>query len=109
MINFNGEDWRVCLVSPEHPELQRYDGSWTIGACNDFTKTVYILEDLDDFMFRKVLSHELTHAAMFSYNVELSLEQEELFADLIATYGREIVCKANLFFKRIKENREAFC
>jgi hypothetical protein len=34
-----------------------------------------------------VLSHELTHAAMFSYNIDLSYEQEELFADLIATYG----------------------
>ena len=109
MINFNGEDWRVCLVSRNHPELQRHDGSWTIGACNDDMKTIYIIEGLDDFMFRKVLSHELTHAAMFSYNIEMSLEQEELFADLIATYGREIVCKANLFFKRIKENREAFC
>ena len=72
-------------------------------------KTIYIIEGLDDYMFRKVLSHELTHAAMFSYNVDLTLEQEELFADLIATYGREIVCKANLFFKRINENKEAFC
>jgi len=38
-------------------------------------------------MIKKVLCHELTHAAMFSYNVELTLDQEELFADLIATYG----------------------
>ncbi len=109
MIKFNGEDWRVCLVSPNHPELQRQDGSWTIGACNDFAKTIYIVEGLNEFMFKKVLSHELTHAAMFSYNIEMSLEQEELFADLIATYGREIVCTANLFSRRIKENREAFC
>ena len=109
MTNFNGEVWRICLVSPDHPQLQRYDGSWSIGACNNYTKTIYIMEGLDDFMFKKVLSHELTHAAMFSYNVNLTLEQEELLADLIATYGREIVCKANSFFARINENREAFC
>lgn len=109
MINFNGEIWRVLLVSPNHPQLQRDDGSWTIGACNDNTKTIYISDNLDLFMQRKVLSHELTHAAMFSYNVSLTLEQEELLADLIATYGREIVCKANSFFNRIKENGEAFC
>jgi len=36
---------------------------------------------------KKVLCHELTHAAMFSYGIELSIEQEELLADLIATYG----------------------
>lgn len=109
MININGEIWRVLLVSPNHPQLQRTDGSWSIGACNDFTKSIYLNEELNTHMLKKVLSHELTHAAMFSYNVELSLEQEELFADLIATYGQEIICKTNLFFKRIKENREAFC
>lgn len=109
MININGEIWRVLLVSPNHPQLQRTDGSWSIGACNDFTKSIYLNEELNTYMLKKVLCHELTHAAMFSYNVELSLEQEELFADLIATYGQEIICKTNLFFKRIKENREAFC
>lgn len=109
MININGEDWRVLLVSPNHPQLQRTDGSWSIGACNDFTKAIYISEDLNNFMLRKVLCHELAHAAMFSYNVDLTLEQEELFADLVATYGQEIICKTNLFFRRIKENREAFC
>jgi hypothetical protein len=60
-------------------------------------------------MFKKVLSHELTHAAMFSYGIQMSLEQEEIFADLIATYGREIICKTNSFLTRIKENRETFC
>ena len=72
-------------------------------------KSIYINDSLNEFMTRRVLSHELTHAAMFSYGVELTHDQEELFADLIATYGREIVCKANLFFTRINENREAFC
>ena len=109
MININGEEWRVLLVSPSHPQLQRSDGSWTIGACDDSVKTIYLLEMLDNNMLKKVLCHELTHAAMFSYNIEMSLAQEELFADLVATYGQEIVCKTNLFFKRLKENRESFC
>lgn len=109
MININGEEWRVLLVSSFHPQLQRSDGSWTIGACDDRLKTIYLYEDLDNTMLKKVLCHELTHAAMFSYNIEMSLAQEELFADLVATYGQEIVCKTNLFFRRIKENRESFC
>jgi hypothetical protein len=36
---------------------------------------------------KKVLCHELTHAAMFSYNVDLNYQQGELIADLVATYG----------------------
>lgn len=109
MITINGEEWDVLLVSPFHPQLQRVDGSWTVGACDDNYKTIYISEDLDYPFVKKVLAHELTHAAMFSYNVYLSLEQEELLADIVATYGQEIVCKTNLFFNRIKENGEAFC
>jgi len=39
---------------------------------------------------------------MFSYNVELSPDQEELLADLIATYGDEIIFITNKIFKKIK-------
>jgi len=53
----------------------------------------------------KVLCHEVAHAAMFSYNVELSANQEELVADLIATYGKEIVEKTDKLFKHISEKR----
>lgn len=48
----------------------------------------------------KVLCHELTHAVMFSYNVELPPQQEELFADLLATYGLEIITLTNYILKK---------
>lgn len=108
MFEINGEYWQILLVSPDHPELMRSDGSYTIGSCSDYNKTIYINNTLTNYYIKKVLCHELTHAAMFSYNVELSLPQEELLADLIATYGQEIIFMTNTLFKRIKENREAF-
>ena len=40
---------------------------------------------------------------MFSYNVNLTLDQEEVLADLIATYGEEIVDMTNAVFDRIRE------
>ena len=43
---------------------------------------------------------------MFSYNVPLGHEEEELVADLIATYGQEIIEYTNTIFLRIKEKRE---
>ena len=109
MITINGRSWRVLEVSPGHSQLERSDGSFSIGACDNNKSSIYIVEGLDNFMFRKVLCHELTHAAMFSYGIEMSLEQEEILADIIATYGREIICKTNIFFSRIKENREVSC
>ncbi len=105
MFKINGETWRVKLVSPNHPFMFRTDGSTTIGACDDPSKTIYISWDLDMNMMKKVLCHEVTHAAMFSYNVELTLEQEELLADLFATYGQEIIDITNRIFLRLKEKR----
>lgn len=104
MVNINGEGWDVLLVPPSHPELQRSDGSWTIGMCNDETKCIYISDNIKSkSLMKKVLCHELTHAAMFSYNVDLTYEQEEVVADIISTYGQEIIHMTNLIFNRIKK------
>lgn len=42
---------------------------------------------------------------MFSYNVDLTLDQEELLADLIATYGQEIIEITNKMFQKIKQRK----
>jgi hypothetical protein len=107
MVNINGETWKILLVSPTHPGLRKSNGDLAWGTCNDLNKTIYINDSLSSFYTKKVLCHELTHAAMFSYNIELSLEQEEVLADLIATYGQEIVGMTNIIFKRIQQKGEA--
>lgn len=53
-------------------------------------------------LFKKVLCHEITHAAMFSYNVNLDYSQEELVADLISTYGDEIIEVTNRIFYHLR-------
>ena len=83
--------------------LYRSDGSVTVGMCDNETRTIYIDSTLNGKFLKKVLCHELTHAAMFSYGIELSIEQEELLADLIATYGEEIILITNKIFKKLKE------
>lgn len=42
MFIINGEAWNVVLVSPNHPALQRSDGSYTLGMCYDDNKTIYM-------------------------------------------------------------------
>jgi hypothetical protein len=87
LFNINGEEWGVLLVSPDHPCLNRSDGGSSIGVCDDQAKYIFISDTLPDKLLKKVLCHEIVHAAMFSYNIELSYEQEEVVADLVATYG----------------------
>lgn len=103
MFNINGINWAIVLTSPNHPKLMRSDGSYTVGACDNDTKTIYLSELLQNNFLRKVLCHEITHAAMFSYGVILSIDQEELLADLIATYGEEIIAVTNKIFRKIKK------
>ena len=40
---------------------------------------------------------------MFSYGVTLTLDQEELLADLLATYGEEIIATTNKVFRKMKK------
>ncbi len=102
MFLINGVDWEIAFVPPNFPLLQRMNGDFTIGACDNLTRTIYISKEIQGDLLKKVLCHEITHAAMFSYNVDLSIEQEELIADLISTYGEEIVYITNKIFSKLE-------
>ena len=102
MFSINGEEWDILAVSANHPKLMRSGGSRSVASCDDDTKTIYVDRTLQGAFLKKVLCHEITHAAMFSYNVDLSYDQEELLADLIATYGDEIIQITNTVFSKIR-------
>lgn len=89
------------MVPPYHPILYR-NGNPAIGCCDDITKTIYISNILSQSLMKKVLCHEIVHAAMFSYNVFLDYQQEELLANIIATYGGEIINITDNMFKRLR-------
>lgn len=105
MFKINGDNWRVVFVSPYNPILKKKDGYYTLGACVDDTKKIYINNKLSLEKVKQVLYHEITHAAMFSYDIQLTYDQEELLADLLATYGQEIIDITNKIFSKIKNNR----
>lgn len=101
MFTINHEVWIVKFIQP-YDEIFRMDnGEFTIGVCDDNTKTIYISNLLRGEKLKQVLCHEIVHAAMFSYSVELEYEQEELLANLIAIYGKEIVQITDNIFKRL--------
>lgn len=101
----NGEWWHVQYVSPFDLVLKRPDGVFAVGVCDNPSKTIYISDNLDINFTKKVLAHEITHAAMFSYDVYLTYEQEELVADLVTTFGEEIIDITNFIFNQIRGRR----
>ena len=102
MFTINNETWYIEFVPFYSPLLQRSDNSMSIAMCDDRAKTIYISNQIQGSFLKKVLCHEITHAAMFSYNVNITAEQEELLADLIATYGSEITYITNEIFRKLK-------
>lgn len=105
MVNINGIDWKIYLVSSNHPSIQRDDGTFTLGCCDNDVKKIYIADDLNEEYLKKVLCHELVHACMYSYRVNLNEYQEEILADLIATYGEEIMSITNSIFNRLTKRK----
>ena len=101
MFIINGEQWRVLFVPENYVALLKPNGDFAVGACDDYTKTIYLSNLLSGDYLKKVLAHEVTHAAMFSYNVSLTIEQEEIIADIISTYGEQIVYITNKVFNKL--------
>lgn len=103
MIKINGEVWRVRLVSPHHPMLTTREGRPAVGCCDDITKTIFLSNILNQKFMKKVLCHEIVHAAMYSYDVPITDEVEEIVADLIATYGNEIMNLSHMSYNKVLE------
>lgn len=98
----NGVRWRVRLVSPAHPLLLTPWRTHALGVCDKVTQTICIDETLPRWLLEIVLCHELVHAFMFSYNIDLTYNEEELVAEIISIYGQEIVEKTNAIYDGIK-------
>lgn len=102
MFLINNIAWKIAFVNSNYPLLRRKTGQYSVGACDNLTRTIYLNENLKGNFLKKVLCHQITHAAMFSYNVNLTLQQQELVADLISTYGDEIIYITNKIFTKLQ-------
>lgn len=98
----NGVRWRVRLVSPAHPMLLTPHNTHALGVCDKVTQTIYIDKTLNSAMIKKVIIHEIVHAIMFSYKINLSYEEEELIANFVSEYGDEILRNTKIIYNGIK-------
>ena len=98
----NGVRWRVRLVSPAHPMLLTPWKTHALGVCDKVTQTICIDETLHRTQLKQVLCHELVHAFMYSYNIDLSYEEEEIVAELMSIYGNDILRQTNAIYNGIR-------
>ena len=100
IFTVNGVDWWLCYVRPNDEHLKRSNGTYTLGVTDNNDKTVYVATGLSDRLHDKVLCHEIVHAFCFSYGTDFDIYTEELIADFLATYGREVFNVADNILKR---------
>lgn len=103
MFKINNKTWEIVKISRQNPMLMRSDGSRTVGMTDRNTQTIYIAEDLRGGFLDKVLCHELCHAFCLSYNIYMDIETEEIVADFLATYGREVFEIADILLIELME------
>lgn len=102
MFHINGETWYIMLVAPNDISLLMPNGRFAIGACNDSTKTIYINAELYGEEFEQVLCHEIVHASMFAYDILLERDDEEMLAEIVSTFGEEIIDLTDIMFDKIR-------
>ena len=78
MYQMNGKTWNIVFVEHYSNMLQRSDGSCTVGMCDNSAQTIYIADNLQGKFQRKVLMHVAAHSAMFSYGLEIQVEQKKM-------------------------------
>lgn len=95
----NGHLWHVIFTDSYDPELIDRTGEQRVATTDPVTHTVYLSNELRGDFLRRVLSHELGHVTMISYNMldeihrmvhpRYWIEMEEWICNFIADYGTD--------------------
>lgn len=102
MFVINGVKWDILFIPPQSDKLRRSDRSLTCGVCDFGDKCIYLSDMLRGAFLRKVYIHEVCHAAVFSYSINLDISQEEFLCDFIASFGDEIFAIVDDLFATLK-------
>lgn len=95
MFTVNNIMWDLVFVLPSDSNLMRSNKTYTLGVTDNNLKTVFVNNMLTGKLLDKVICHELTHVFAFSYDLHMPIETEEIVADFLATYGRDVFAVAD--------------
>ena len=104
-FTINGTMWQVQYKNSNSGELRRSDGTYTFGVTNNNNKTVTLAKNMSDYMTNKVLCHELVHVFSFENGCDIDIHTEEIIADFMSLYGRDIVYLADDIMGRLWEKK----
>jgi len=91
VFTINNRIWRVMFVNANSDLLRRSNGTITVGVTDGATNCVYLSNLLRGAFLERVLCHELTHAACFSWGISIPIETEEWLCNFMSEHGKEII------------------
>lgn len=97
--------WRIESAPAFSPVLRRSNGTYTIGMTDGARHVIYIASHLRGALLDRVMAHELVHAFMFSYNINIDIEQEEFMADWVSLYGRDLIYLLDEIMLKVKDRQ----
>lgn len=96
----NGYLWHVIFVNPYDPVLIDRTNTLTVATTDPITMCIYLSNDLYGVFLARVLTHELGHCVMISFNLlrrihrmvlpRYWIEAEEWICNFVADYGMGI-------------------
>lgn len=96
----NGYLWHIQYVPPKSPVLYDRTGEQRVATTDPNTRCVYVSNQLSGDFLRRVLTHELSHCAMISFDLigdlngylssQDEIGMEEWICNFVADYGRSI-------------------
>lgn len=89
MINVNGYKWNIIFT--RNPNDLKINGVVHLGVTDKIKKIVYLNDNLNGDLLRKVLIHELTHVWMYSYGYFIDRETEEFLCSFVDTYAQDVI------------------
>ena len=105
VFTINEENWILQFVRPNSEKLRRSDGVYTLGVTDNNAKTVSIARGMSDYMTNKVLCHELVHVYSFEYDCNIDIQTEEIVANFMSLYGRDIIYLADNIMSNVLEKK----
>lgn len=108
-VTINDYIWKFQFTRPTDYVLIDRTGSLCYATTDPVTKNVYISNDIFGEFLERVITHEIGHCVIFSYNLlpvihrmvipEYWIEAEEWVCNFVADYGPEIFIKLGEIIK----------
>lgn len=103
MFKINNIIWDLEFVDPNDKKLMRSDGTYSVGCTDANDYTIYISNNVSGKFLQKIITHELCHAYMISYDVYMPIYVEEQLCSIMTTYGKQIVNSSECIYRNLCE------